>query len=270
MAGKQIRMAKIMDVEQRRAVIVPMDHGLSMGPVSGLVDMDRALDDAGRGGADAVVIHKGLVSAGQRNLYRDVGLIVHLSGSTGLCGNPLAKAMVCSVEEAIMLGADAVSVHVNLGNEWEKEMIGHLSQAAYDADKWGMPLLAMIYVRGENIRDEYDPLLIKHAARLGAELGADLVKVPYTGDVASFSEVTRGCPAPVVIAGGAKMDTDRDVLDMVHGAVQAGAAGLSIGRNVFQHENPAAMITAMKSIVYDGKSVDAALSNLCRPAKKAA
>ena len=171
MIGKEIRMERILDRVNRTTIIVPMDHGVSVGPVSGLTDMSQAVDEVALGGANAVVMHKGLVKSGHRRGGNDLGLIVHLSGSTSLSPEPNAKALVCTVEEAIKLGADAVSVHVNLGNDAEKDMLTDLSTVARIANEWGMPLLAMIYPRGEKVHDEYDPELIKHAARIGAELG---------------------------------------------------------------------------------------------------
>jgi class I fructose-bisphosphate aldolase len=125
-----------------------------------------------------------------------------------------------------------------------------------------MPLLAMIYPRGEKIKDEYDVNVIKHAARVGKEMGADIVKVSYTGSVETFKEVVAGCSIPVVIAGGPKMDSDRDILEMVRGSIDAGGAGVSIGRNVFQHENPTRMVRAISAIVHDDSSVEDALKIL--------
>ena len=127
-----------------------------------------------------------------------------------------------------------------------------------------MPLLAMIYPRGEKIRDEYDSDAISHAARLGAELGADVVKVSYTGDPESFRKVVEGCHIPVIIAGGPKMESDRAVLEMVKGAMEAGAAGTSIGRNVFQHKDPSTMVAALAMVVHKGASVEEALELINR------
>jgi DhnA family fructose-bisphosphate aldolase class Ia len=121
-----------------------------------------------------------------------------------------------------------------------------------------MPLLAMMYARGPNIKNEHDPDILAHIARLGAELGADVVKCNYTGDVESFKKVVKGCPVPVVIAGGPKAETDREVLEMVYGAMKAGGKGVSIGRNVFQHDNPTAMVQAIAKIVHENASVEEA------------
>lgn len=262
MVGKLIRMERIMNRETGRTVIVPMDHGVTVGPIEGLIDMKNTVNQVASGGANAIVLHKGLVEGGHRRRGRDVGLIIHLSGSTNLSPFPNAKTLVCTVEEAIKLGADAVSVHINIGNGSEKEMLADLGFVAMKAHEWGMPLLAMMYPRGEKIKDEYDVNVIKHVARLGAELGADIIKVSYTGSVESFREVVRGCPVPVVIAGGPKMSSDREILEMVKGAVEAGGAGVSIGRNIFQHRDPSRMVGAISLIVHENASVEEALSFL--------
>jgi DhnA family fructose-bisphosphate aldolase class Ia len=125
-----------------------------------------------------------------------------------------------------------------------------------------MPLVAMMYTRGAKIKSEYDAANVKLAARVGAELGADIVKVQYTGSVESFAEVVQGCPVPVVIAGGSKMDSDEDIFKMVEGALKAGAAGISIGRNAFQHENPGKMVAALCKMVHEGAGVKKAVEIL--------
>lgn len=260
--GKRIRMERIINRNTRRTVIVPMDHGISVGPIQGITDMKTTIGQVAEGGANAIVEHKGLVGEGHRGEGEDIGLIIHLSASTNLSVYPNAKTLVCTVEEAIRLGADAVSIHVNLGNGQEKEMLADFGRVSSDARAWGTPLLAMIYPRGEKISDEYDLNVVKHAARVGFEMGADLVKVSYTGSPETFREVVAGCSVPVVIAGGPKMDSDRDILEMVKGSIDAGGAGVSIGRNVFQHRDPTAMVKAISAVVNDDASVDEALTFL--------
>ncbi len=262
MVGKLIRLERIMNRETGRTVIVPMDHGVTVGPIEGLIDMKTTVNQVASGGANAIVIHKGLVEGGHRRRGKDVGLIIHLSGSTNLSPFPNAKTLVCTVEEAVKLGADALSIHVNIGNGTEREMLADLGWVAREARDWGMPLLAMMYPRGEKIQDEYDPKVIAHVARLGAELGADIIKVSYTGSVETFRKVVAGCPVPVVIAGGPKMSSDRDILEMVKGSIEAGGAGVSIGRNVFQHRDPSRMVGAISLLVHENSSVEEALSFL--------
>jgi len=262
MIGKKIRLERIIDRNSRRTVIIPMDHGVTVGPIEGLADMRTAISNVVAGGANAILMHKGVVRAGHRGAGKDVGLIIHLSGGTSLSPDPNAKELVCTVEEALKLGADAVSVHINLGAETDKEMLWQLGHISERCLEWQMPLVAMMYTRGPKIKDEYDVNNVKHAARVGAEIGADIVKVVYTGSVESFTEVVQGCPVPVVIAGGPKMDSDEDIFKMVEGALKAGAAGLSIGRNAFQHKDPTKMVQALSKMVHNDASVEDAIAVL--------
>ena len=260
--GKMVRLERIMNRSTRRTIIVPMDHGVSSGPIEGIKDIKGAIDRVAEGGANAVVLHKGMVRAGHRGGGRDIGLIVHLSASTDLSPSKNDKVLVCSVEEAIRLGADAVSIHVNIGADMEREMLRDFGVVSRACEEWQIPLLAMVYGRGPKIENQYDPKVVAHCARIGAELGADIVKVPYSGDPESFSLATEGSPIPVVIAGGPKMKSEKDVLEMVHGAIKAGASGLSIGRNIFQAKDPALMVRAMAKIVHEGGTVEEALEVL--------
>jgi len=262
MIGKMIKLERIIDRNSRRTVIIPMDHGVTVGPIEGLADMREAVSKVVAGGANAILMHKGVVRAGYRGAGRDVGLIIHLSAGTSISPDPNAKELVCTVEEAIKLGADAVSVHINLGAETDKEMLGQLGYVSERCSEWQMPLVAMMYTRGPKIKDEYDVENVKHAARVGAELGADIVKVPYTGSVESFSEVVQGCPVPVVIAGGPKMDSDEDIFQMVAGALKAGAAGVSIGRNAFQHKKPDKIVQAISKMVHNNATIEEAVKTL--------
>ncbi len=258
MLGKLIRLERIINRDSGKTVIVPMDHGITMGPIKGLENMKNTVDKMAAGGTNAIVLHKGIVKAGHRQRGKDVGLIIHLSASTVLSPFPNCKIPVCSVEEAIRWGADAVSVHVNLGAEDDYKMLEFLGETSEICHYWGMPLLAMVYTRGQKIENEYDVKYVKHAARVGAELGADIVKVNYTGTPETFREVVQGCPVPVVIAGGEKVETDQDLLNMVAGSLESGAMGVSIGRNAFQHNNPEAVVRAISMMVHDGVSVEEA------------
>jgi predicted phospho-2-dehydro-3-deoxyheptonate aldolase len=262
MIGKQIRLERIIDRNSRKTVIIPMDHGVTVGPIEGLADMRMAISKVVAGGANAILMHKGMVRAGHRGAGKDVGLIIHLSGGTAMSPDPNAKELVCTVEEAIKLGADAVSVHINLGAETDKEMLRQLGYVSEQCSEWQIPLVAMMYTRGPKIKSEYDVKNIKHAARVGAELGADIVKVVYTGSVESFRQVVEGCPVMVVIAGGPKMDSDEDIFKMVEGALKAGAAGVSIGRNAFQHKTPEKMVAALCKMVHKGASIKDAIKIL--------
>ncbi|BDQ34128.1 2-amino-3,7-dideoxy-D-threo-hept-6-ulosonate synthase [Pseudodesulfovibrio portus] len=257
--GKAIRLERIFNRNTGRTIIVPMDHGVTVGPIAGLEKMRDTVTSLVAGGANAGLVHKGQVKLGHRMQGRDFGCIVHLSAGTCLSPFPNVKRLVTTVEEAIRLGADGVSVHVNLGDETEGQMLSDFGRVAASAAEWGMPLLAMIYARGPKVGDEYDPDIVAHCARVGAELGADVVKVNYPGSAESFARVVECTCVPVVIAGGAKMDSTREFLDVVRTSIDAGGAGLSVGRNVFQHRDPTRLVEVLNRIVHEGRSVDDAL-----------
>ncbi|VVS94550.1 2-amino-3,7-dideoxy-D-threo-hept-6-ulosonate synthase [Desulfoluna spongiiphila] len=254
--GKVRRLKRIFNDESGKTIIVPMDHGATMGPIAGLEDVARAVGVVKQGGANATVVHKGIVTSTPIGTDAGIGLILHLSASTCLGPDPSGKTLVCDVEEAVTLGADAVSVHVNIGARDEAGMLAALGKTSKACRRWGMPLLAMMYPRGEGVTES--PGSIRIAARVGAELGADLIKCPYTGDPDSFHEVISGCSVPVVIAGGAPA-SDVDALVRIEGAMQAGARGLSMGRSVFQHRSPSRFVAAAGAIVHGGLSVKEAM-----------
>ncbi len=256
--GKTRRLNRIFRPDNR-TVIVPMDHGVSIGPVKGIENMQETINRLLKGGADAVVLHKGIA---KRVNVNGAGLIVHLSAISNLTPNCQNKVQVCTVQEAVRLGADAVSVHVNIGAQDECAMLTTLGRVADECDQYGMPLLAMMYPRGPKIPNEHDATAVAHAARIGAELGADIIKTNYTGNVETFRHVVEACPVPVIIAGGPKAETTEQILQMVHDSMKAGCAGLSIGRNVFQHENPTSMVKALTAIVHEENTVERALKLL--------
>lgn len=258
MFGKNIRMERIIDRETGNAVIIPMDHGISIGPIDGIIDMKKTVNAVSEGGATAVLMQKGLIPYGHRTAGNDVGLILHLSASTSIGSSSDCKVLVASVEEAIKLGADAVSIHVNLGAESEPQMLSDMGKVSRDCSEWGLPLLVMAYARGPAIKNQFDPEAVAHCARVATELGADLIKVSYTGDIDTFRKVVKGALAPVLIAGGPKMSSDMEILNMVYDSIQAGGRGVSIGRNIFQHSNPKAMTEAISGIVLKGMTVEEA------------
>ena len=263
MIGKHIRMERIMNRESGRTVIVPMDHGVTVGPIEGLVGVKTPVNQIASGGRQRHRHPQGPgAQGGRRRRGKDVGLILHLSASTSLYSSPNAKTLVCTVQEALKIGADSFLQSTSTWRRHRTGDAGRPGAVCREAQEWGMPVLAMLYPRGEKIKDEYDAGVIKHVARLGAELGADVVKVSYTGSVDSFREVVLGCPVPVLIAGGPKMDSDRDILEMVKGAIEAGGAGVSMGRNIFQHRSPNRMVGAISLIVHENAGVDEALSFL--------
>jgi fructose-bisphosphate aldolase/2-amino-3,7-dideoxy-D-threo-hept-6-ulosonate synthase len=260
MIGKDIRIERIINRNTRRAVIIPMDHGFSLGQIEGLTNMTNVITDVAKGGANAIILHKGMVKAGHRKHGRDIGLIVHLSGSTGLNPDPNDKRIVCTVDEAISLGADAVSIHVNLGAPNESRMIESAGEISKACTKWGMPLLIMIYPRGKNV-DAASPQAIGHCVRVAEELGADFIKTNYPGDPRSFQKITEACSVPVMIAGGEKAG-DHETLQIIRDSVKAGGAGVCMGRNAFQRKNTTKFVQAITRVVHKNLDPDEAMGML--------
>ncbi len=258
--GRDIRLNRIL--KKGKMLCIPMDHGISNGPIQGLEDIHTVIYKCQNEGLTCVLVNKGIAKSLPRPLT--IGLIVHLSGSTSLGPAPNRKMLLSSVEEAMRLGADAVSVHINIGAKEEPEMLYKLGLISDKCDEWSMPLVAMMYPRGENIKNQYDPETVAHTARIGAEAGADIIKSVYTGDVSSFKRVTKSCPVPIVIAGGPKANTDKEIIEMCFGAMEAGAIGVTFGRNIFQHKNPPRIVHALRSIVLDGETAREALTELGR------
>ncbi len=258
MLGKTIRLRRIFDQKSEKTVIIPMDHGVSLGPVKGIADIRRTVDKIAEGGASAIVVHKGLVPYVGPSVGSRLALIVHLSASTSLSPDPNNKVLVARVDSAAALGADGISIHCNIGGDNEEKMVADLGAVSDRCGELGLPLLAMCYPRGKNVKNQFDLEPVKHCARLAAELGADVVKTNFTGSSDSFKEVVKGTPIPVVIAGGPKMDSDQALLTMIGDAMKAGAKGVSIGRNVFQHDDIAMITRAIGRVVFEGMSPEEA------------
>jgi fructose-bisphosphate aldolase/2-amino-3,7-dideoxy-D-threo-hept-6-ulosonate synthase len=258
--GKEIRIRRLL--KKSKMLCIPMDHGISNGPISGLEDIHGMIYQCEKAGLTCVLVNKGIIKTMPTPI--NIGLICHLSASTVLGSFPNKKVLIGSVEEASKLGADAVSVHINIGGKEEPEMLHDLGIISDKCNEWNMPLVAMMYPRGENIKNPHDPQIVAHAARIGAEAGADLVKTLYTGDVSSFRQVIKSCPVPIVIAGGPKANTDQEVFEMCAGAMEAGASGVTFGRNIFQHPNPPAMVSSLYKIIIGGKGPKEAIMNLDR------
>lgn len=256
--GKQVRLSRIM--RNGRMLCIPMDHSLTVGPIQGLENPEETIIQVAKGGATSFLVQKGIIKSLKRPV--PIGMIIQLSASTSLGMAPNRKILISSVEEAIRLGVDAVSIHVNIGGKEEPEMLQELGMVADSCDAYQIPFIAMMYPRGENIKDPSDPEIVAHVARIGAEGGADLVKTVYTGSEATFREVVRKCPAPVVLAGGSKVDSDLELLKMTSDVMKAGAVGVTYGRNVFQHKNPGLIVKALKRVVVDKSTVEEAMEVL--------
>jgi 2-amino-4,5-dihydroxy-6-oxo-7-(phosphooxy)heptanoate synthase len=235
-----------------RSLIVPLDHSVSDGPVATVRNLRALTADIVENGADAIVLHKGRVQAVAPEVFRNAALIVHLSASTSQAPDVNGKVLVGSVEDALRMGADAVSVHVNIGSDTEARQLEDLGAVASACDSWDLPLLAMVYPRGPRIADPHDPDLLSHVVNIAADLGADLVKTLCTRRPEDMRQVVDSCPVPVLVAGGAVETTQEGFFDAVGAALAAGCGGLAVGRRVFGSLEPAKMVRRLSMIVHAG------------------
>jgi 2-amino-4,5-dihydroxy-6-oxo-7-(phosphonooxy)heptanoate synthase len=259
--ARQVRLSRLSSHTPHRLFVVPLDHSVTDGPITGGRSLNHLIGRLAASDVDAVVLHKGSLRYVDPGLFEHLSLMVHLSASTVRAPDPDAKYLVASVEEALRLGCDAVSVHVNLGSAEEVRQIRDLATVSEACDRWNVPLLAMMYPRGPRIENPRDPALVAHAAGLAADLGADIVKTVYVGSVAEMADITRACPVPIVVAGGPRRPGTTEVVSYVEEVMRAGAAGVAVGRNVFQAADPAALARRIAGLVH-GQSTTETIRDL--------
>ena len=260
---------KIFDQNSGNTVIIPVDDSALSGPEDGLRDMKSLLSQISDGGVNAIIGFRGTFTK-YPTLVKEKGKIFNLTFSSTR-SNHTKKVQITTVEDARRLGADAVAVHVNICSRYAGEMFEILGRVRSDCDKvdGGIPLLAFMYPRGEtsdgtdeNFYQLYEShpeeytKLVKHAVRIGAELGADIIKTPYAPN---FNTVVESAlDVPIIMAGGPKISTTK-ILHRVREVIDMGARGVAIGRNGFNHENPQKMVLALGLVVHHKKSPEEAM-----------
>lgn len=260
--GKSRRLARLFSPGSGRTIILPVDDSLIFGPKAGLEQVRRKLPNLLRDPPNALLAFIGLFRA-NNDILSHVPAIVNLTASTAL-SHHTRKVLVTTIEQALQIDADAVAVHVNVTSQFEAEMLRALGSTVRECESYGMPLLAIMYPRAESASGDnnYESLktkapqkyaqLVAHAARIAADLGADIIKTKYTGSPDTFHAVVEACePIPIVIAGGPALPM-AEMLRNAYGAVSAGAAGVSFGRNIFTRAVPQPFITALKGVVHHG------------------
>ena len=261
-SGKKLRLARIMNPKTGRMLVVPVDDSLLAGPSGNLLALSETVATVASAGADAVLGFSGIYRASIEP-FRTTGSILNLTASTTK-SNHTRKVQIGTVEQAVQLGADCVAVHVNVSSVYEGEMLSIMGNISIDCSRFGMPLMGIIYPRREQNGqdDNYEDLrdtnpekykeLVCHAVRIGVELGADIIKTPYTGNVNTFSEVLYSAMGvPILIAGGPLVEKEV-ALDKARSAIAAGASGISFGRNVFMREKKemAGFVKDLRKIVH--------------------
>lgn len=248
--GLSNRLARIIKPDTHRTVMLAVDHGYFLGPTSGLEvpgDTIKPLLPH----ADSLMLTRGVLRTSVDSSF-DIPIVLRVSGGTSIIGKDLSnEGITTSIEEAIRLNVAAVALSIFVGSENEKETLLNLSELVNEANDYGIPVLAVTAVGKEMTRDAR---YLSLCCRIAAELGASFVKTYFCE---GFEKVVESCPVPIVIAGGKKVP-EEEALQLAHNAVSTGAAGVDMGRNIFQSEKPVAMIKAVRSIVHKGASVDEA------------
>ncbi|MBI2872412.1 MAG: 3-hydroxy-5-phosphonooxypentane-2,4-dione thiolase [Chloroflexi bacterium] len=246
--GMANRMAQLVQPDGR-CLFLPVDHGYFQGPTRKLEEPGKTLEPL-MPYTDAIFITRGVLRASV-DPGRAKPIILRVSGGTSMVGKDLSnEGITTCMEEAIRLNAAAVGLSLFVGSDYEKESLLNLSRLVDEGTRYGIPVMAVTAVGRE--LDKREARYLALACRIAAELGASLVKTYWCES--GFETVVRGCPVPVVMAGGPQVDTEREVFEFVHDGIQRGAIGVNLGRNIWQNDFPVAMIKAMRAIVHGNAS----------------
>jgi fructose-bisphosphate aldolase, class I len=265
--GKKIRLNRLIQSETNTCLICAIDHGMTS-PVflDGLYDTPARVREVIAGGANVLMLGRGVARDNAHLFRRDTSLALMLTASAA--GRPGGAEItpIGSVEEALRLGADAVVMYVALAGDNEPEAIQALSDIGEECEAQGMPFIAEAeypnaYQSLSAMATSYGPEYLLRNARLCAEMGADIVKVNWSGDAKSFGQIIRACARPVVLAGGSLI-SDEELLTRMAAARDVGCIGCSIGRNVFQHQRPEAIMRAVSRVFRDRWPAGQALEEL--------
>ncbi len=235
-----------------KVVIIAMDHGLGLDVLPALNDTGEVISKIAEGGADAVLTTFGIAQRYEKEL-RDLGLILRLDGANTMLSKNPAGTLIYSVDEALELGADAIACMGFPGASNEQETLANLAELSSDARRWGIPLLAEMLPGGFEGSVEQSVENIRLAARAGSEHGANIIKTTFAGSAEEFRSVIDGAFAPVVVLGGAHKKDLNGLMEVIEQAMEAGAAGVAIGRNVWRHPHPDKVTRALVDIVHGGK-----------------
>jgi putative autoinducer-2 (AI-2) aldolase len=242
--GMKNRLASIFDPESGRTVMLAFDHGYFLGPTSGLERVDLDIVPL-TPYADTLMLTRGILRSSIPPTYAG-GIVLRASGGPSILKELSDEQIALSIDEAIRLNAAAMAVQVFVGGENETQSIHNMTRLVDVGNRYGIATLGVTAVGKDMARDAK---YMRLATRICAELGASYVKTYYTDE--EFETVTASCPVPIVIAGGKKLP-EPDALQLAYRAVQEGAAGVDMGRNIFQSENPVAMIQAVRKVVHEG------------------
>jgi putative autoinducer-2 (AI-2) aldolase len=245
--GMKNRISRIIKPKDGRTVMLAVDHGYFQGPTTRLENPRTTITPL-LPYADTLMLTRGVLRTSV-DANNDIPIVLRVSGGTSMAGNPLSnEGLTTSMEEAVRLNVAGVALSIFVGTEHEKQTLLSLSELVDKGEELGIPVLAVTAV-GREMQEKKNARYLGLASRIAAELGCHIVKTYYCDE---FEKVVEGCPVPIVIAGGKKLETELDAFKMTAGAIEAGAVGVDMGRNIWQHDLPVPMIKAVKAIVHQG------------------
>jgi putative autoinducer-2 (AI-2) aldolase len=255
--GMKNRMSKIIRPEDNRCVMLAVDHGYFLGPTERLEVPSNTIKPL-LSYADSLMLTRGILRTSV-NPNNGIPIVLRVSGGSSIVGEDLSnETITTSVEEAIRLNASCLAISIFVGSKYEHQTLSNLAKLVNQGERYGIPVLAVTAVGKEMARDAR---YLSLACRIAAELGAHIVKTYYCEN---FERVIEGCPIPVIIAGGKKLPQEADALELAYNAVQHGAAGVDMGRNIWQSDYPVEMIKAVRAIVHENLNVNEAYNILLR------
>jgi fructose-bisphosphate aldolase/2-amino-3,7-dideoxy-D-threo-hept-6-ulosonate synthase len=264
--GHQLRLARVLDPATRTSIVLPMDHALEEPDIAELEDPRALIGALADEGVDAFLLRRGLARFAAAEFAGKAGFVQRLTGRTGLSSDHNEQLVLAGVEQAYRNGADAVVPTFFIGQDTEADALPHLGRISDECAQLGLPLLAEVFPVGGASAHAYDgPYSVDEmriAVRVASEEGADLIKTWYTGDPESFASVLEYAFVPVIVAGGASGSTPRDVFQFTYDAISAGAAGVAMGRKIWQAEDPVGVLRGVRRIVRERATVEQALEGL--------
>jgi putative autoinducer-2 (AI-2) aldolase len=251
--GIKNRLARIIKPQTGRTVMLAVDHGYFLGPTKKLESVSRTIEPL-MNYADALMLTRGILRTSV-DPETSVPVVLRVSGGSSIIGEDLSNEVITtSIEDAIRLNVSAIALSIFVGSEYESQTLESLAMLVNMGQEFGIPVLAVTAVGKE--LSKRDSRFLSLACRIAAEFGASFVKTYYCEE---FEKVVESCPVPIVIAGGPKLETELDAFEMAHDAINKGAVGVDMGRNIWQNNNPVAMLKAVRAVVHKNASPAEAL-----------
>jgi len=251
--GIKNRLARIIKPKTGRTVMLAVDHGYFLGPTKKLESVSRTIKPL-MDYADALMLTRGILRTSVEP-ETSMPIVLRVSGGSSIIGEDLSNEVITtSIEDAIRLNVSAIALSIFVGSEYESQTLESLAMLVNMGQEFGIPVLAVTAVGKELAKR--DSRFLSLACRIAAEFGASFVKTYYCED---FEKVVESCPVPIVIAGGPKLETELDAFEMAHNAVNKGAVGVDMGRNIWQNNNPVGMMKAVRAVVHKNASPAEAL-----------